>query len=92
MEAVSGLKSRLNEGQHFTSPFRYSCRLKDASTGMTDQRILLVDDEQNWCVWCRKSLTATGFDVVATGNGREAIQKVALGQPDLILLDIVLTD
>lgn len=59
---------------------------------MSDQRILLVDDEPKLVRLVWEVLTATGFDVVATGNGREAIQKVALEQPDLILLDIVLTD
>jgi len=59
---------------------------------MSDQRILLVDDEPKLVRLVWEVLTATGFDVVATGNGREAIQKVALEQPDLILLDIVLAD
>lgn len=59
---------------------------------MLDQRILIVDDEPKLVRLVWEVLTATGFEVTATGRGREAIQKVALEQPDLILLDIVLAD
>jgi two-component system KDP operon response regulator KdpE len=59
---------------------------------MSEQRILLVDDEPKLVRLVWEVLTATGFDVITTGSGREAVQKVALEQPDLILLDIVLTD
>lgn len=59
---------------------------------MSQQRILLVDDEPKLVRLVWEVLTATGFDVVTTTSGREAVQKVALEQPDLILLDIVLAD
>ncbi|HET6444837.1 MAG TPA: response regulator transcription factor [candidate division Zixibacteria bacterium] len=59
---------------------------------MSEQRILLVDDEPKLVRLVWEVLTATGFDVIATGSGREAVQKVALEQPDLVLLDIVLAD
>ncbi len=59
---------------------------------MKNQRILLVDDEPKLVRLVWEVLTATGFEVIATGRGREAVQKVALEQPDLVLLDIVLAD
>ena len=59
---------------------------------MSEQRILLVDDEPKLVRLVWEVLTATGFEVIATGSGREAVKKVALEQPDLILLDIVLAD
>jgi len=59
---------------------------------MSEQRILLVDDEPKLVRLVWEVLTATGFDVIVTGSGHEAVQKVALEQPDLILLDIVLAD
>ena len=59
---------------------------------MSEQRILLVDDEPKLVRLVWEVLTATGFDVIATGSGHEVVQKVALEQPDLILLDIVLAD
>lgn len=59
---------------------------------MSEQRILLVDDEPKLVRLVWEVLTATGFEVISTGSGREAVQKAALEQPDLILLDIVLAD
>ena len=59
---------------------------------MSEQRILVVDDEPKLMRLVWEVLTATGFSVITTGSGREAIQKAALEQPDLILLDIVLAD
>ncbi len=59
---------------------------------MSKQRILVVDDEPKLLRLVWEVLTATGFEVLTTGSGREAIQQAALEQPDLILLDIVLAD
>ncbi|MCB0018046.1 MAG: response regulator transcription factor [Anaerolineales bacterium] len=57
----------------------------------TEQKILTVDDEPKLIRLVREVLTATGYKVYTTGNGREAIELVALEKPDLVLLDIVLT-
>ena len=59
---------------------------------MSNQRILIVDDEPKLVRLVWEVLTASGFDVIATGRGREAISKIALEQPDLVLLDVVLAD
>jgi len=59
---------------------------------MSKQRILLVDDEPKLVRLVWEVLTATGFDVITTGSGREAVKKVAIEPLDLILLDIVLMD
>ena len=59
---------------------------------MSDRRILLVDDEPKLVRLVWEVLTATGFEVITTGSGREAVEKAAVEQPDLILLDIVLAD
>jgi two-component system KDP operon response regulator KdpE len=62
---------------------------------MTDQnppdaRILVVDDEPKLVRLLQEVLTATGYKVLSTGSGEEAIEIVALEQPDLVVLDIVL--
>lgn len=59
---------------------------------MTEARILIVDDEPKLVRLVREVLTATGFAVLAANRGRQAIEMVALEQPDLILLDILLAD
>jgi DNA-binding response OmpR family regulator len=57
---------------------------------MTKERILIVDDEPKLIYLVREILTATGFEVLLTCNGEHAVQMVAVEQPDLVLLDIVL--
>ncbi len=58
---------------------------------MTQSRILIVDDEPKLVRLVREVLTGTGYAVMSTGRGEDAIQMVALEQPDLVLLDIVLS-
>jgi two-component system KDP operon response regulator KdpE len=52
---------------------------------------LVVDDEPKLVRLVKEILLAKGFSVVSTGDGERAIEMVALEQPDLLLLDIVLT-
>jgi two-component system KDP operon response regulator KdpE len=59
---------------------------------MSTQKILVVDDEPKLVRLLWEVLTATGFEVVSTRSGREAVSLAALEQPDLILLDVVLAD
>jgi DNA-binding response OmpR family regulator len=59
---------------------------------MVDNRILVVDDDPKLVRLVREVLTATGYDVLATGSGEQAIELVALEQPNLVLLDIMLSD
>ncbi len=59
---------------------------------MTQTRILIVDDEPKLVRLVREVLSATGYAVLSTGSGANAIKLTALEQPDLVLLDIVLSD
>jgi two-component system KDP operon response regulator KdpE len=54
-------------------------------------RILLVDDEPRLIHLVRAVLGAKGYEVLTAVSGEHAIEMTALEQPDLILLDIVLT-
>lgn len=54
--------------------------------------VLVVDDEPKLVRLVREVLTATGYKVLSTSKGGSAIELVALEQPDLLLLDIVLAD
>ena len=58
---------------------------------MSKNRILIVDDEPKLVHLVREVLSAVGFEVLAACSGEQAIEMAALEQPDLILLDIVLT-
>lgn len=52
------------------------------------KRILIVDDELPIQRVLRKNLLMEGYDVLVAENGTEALEMVALHQPDLILLDL----
>jgi len=58
---------------------------------MSEAKILVVDDEPKLVRLVREVLTATGFAVMSTGSGENAIEMAALERPDLIVLDIVLS-
>lgn len=57
---------------------------------MTTSEILIVDDEPKLVRLAQEILLATGFAVLTAVNGQQAVEMVALEQPDLILLDIML--
>jgi two-component system KDP operon response regulator KdpE len=57
---------------------------------MSEGSILIVDDEPKLVRLVSEVLTATGFSVLTTANGKQAIELTAVEQPDLIVLDIVL--
>jgi len=56
------------------------------------QKVLVVDDEPKLVRLVKEVLTATGFDVISVSDGNSAIEAIAMENPDLVLLDIVLAD
>jgi two-component system, OmpR family, KDP operon response regulator KdpE len=51
-------------------------------------KVLAVDDEPQILRAIRTSLTARGHDVVTAPNGETALDIVAAGEPDLMILDL----
>jgi len=51
-------------------------------------RILLVDDSDMVITTMRELLTYNGFEVETARNGLQALEKVPVVQPDIILMDI----
>lgn len=56
------------------------------------QRILVVDDDPRLIRLVREVLMAAGYEVLTSAAGEKAIEAVAVQQPALVLLDIVLND
>jgi CheY-like chemotaxis protein len=55
------------------------------------KRIVLVDDEKDFCYFMQKTLEASGeFDVQTSSEGQEAIKMIKANRPDLILLDVMM--
>jgi DNA-binding response OmpR family regulator len=54
------------------------------------ETILVVDDELRLVRLVREVLTAVGYRVLSANDGEEALATLAVEQPDLVLLDIML--
>ncbi|MCD6336199.1 MAG: response regulator [Candidatus Latescibacterota bacterium] len=50
--------------------------------------ILLVEDDPKEQVLYRAELRNEGYDVILASDGREALEKMQQGMPDLVILDI----
>jgi two-component system KDP operon response regulator KdpE len=57
-----------------------------------EQCILIVDDDPRILRLVREVLSALGYQILARTTGEEAIKAVALEDPDLVILDILLGD
>ncbi len=55
-------------------------------------RILVVDDETQILRMLRVTLTGNGYKVLTAATGEEALDLLAVEQPDLVLLDLMLPD
>ncbi|MGB0112354.1 MAG: response regulator transcription factor [Ilumatobacteraceae bacterium] len=59
---------------------------------MPGQHLLVVDDEDNLRTMLAAALQHHGFEVTTAENGRRALELVPEVRPDLILLDVMMTD
>jgi two-component system KDP operon response regulator KdpE len=55
-------------------------------------RVLIVDDEPQIVRALRVNLAARSYDVIAAGNGKQALEAVAQQHPDVVILDLGLPD
>jgi two-component system KDP operon response regulator KdpE len=58
----------------------------------TEQRILIVDDDPRIIRLVREVLSAVGYDVIVRTDGVQAIEAIAIEQPDLVVLDILMDE
>jgi two-component system phosphate regulon response regulator PhoB len=56
------------------------------------QTILVIEDEDDLREVVAYNLKREGFEVLATGSGREGLNKARVRAPDLVLLDLMLPD
>ena len=59
---------------------------------MSNIKVLIVDDEPNIRDLLATSLRFAGFSIHAVGNGADAVAAAERGEPDIILLDVMLPD
>ena len=56
------------------------------------KRILVVDDEPDFCAIVQGQLENEGFEVDVAYNGVEGIEKVQANPPDAIVLDVMMPE
>ncbi len=55
------------------------------------EKILIVDDEEDFCYFVKKNLEAiSNYEIITATRGRKGIQIARKEKPDLILLDIMM--
>ena len=64
--------------------------VKEQGRNMAIRKILIVDDSPTERHVLNDMLTKSGFEVVASDNGEDAILKAKQVKPDLILMDVVM--
>jgi DNA-binding response OmpR family regulator len=57
---------------------------------MSQKTILIADDEPNIVISLEYLLQRDGYRVVVARDGQEALDAIAAGPPDLVLLDVML--
>jgi two-component system KDP operon response regulator KdpE len=59
---------------------------------MSNERVLVVDDEQPIRRFLRVTLTSQAYTVIEAASGQEALSVAATQKPDIIILDLGLPD
>jgi len=60
---------------------------------MDKKKVLIIDDEENFCKLVKKNIEQAGeFEVSIATNGVDGIKSARKIKPDLILLDIVMPE
>ena len=57
---------------------------------MTATRVLVIDDEAPIRLLCRVNLEAAGMQVIEAADGVTGIEQAQSGEPDVILLDVMM--
>ncbi len=59
----------------------------------TVTRVIIIDDEKDFCFFVKQNLEATGeFEVLTAYDGVQGIELIKTTRPDLVLLDIVMPE
>jgi twitching motility two-component system response regulator PilH len=75
---------------HAPKPARDHAGAGKQGRAMAIRKILIVDDSPTERHVLNDMLTKAGYEVVASDNGEDAIQKARQVRPDLILMDVVM--
>ncbi|RYC29626.1 response regulator [Lichenibacterium minor] len=84
-----GLAASLGAADYMLKPVRRD-RLTQVMAGFRSSEggVLIVEDDANLRLHVRSLLEDEGWTVADAGNGREALEQVALRRPEVVLLDL----
>lgn len=54
--------------------------------------VLIIDDDSDFVRAIQALLESSGYKVRSAGNGRDGLQQAKILEPDLILLDVIMTE
>ena len=58
---------------------------------MATAKILIVDDDPDFVEYTRTVLESAGYQVVSAGNSDQGMRMLAREQPDLVVLDVIMS-
>jgi two-component system alkaline phosphatase synthesis response regulator PhoP len=56
------------------------------------KKVLVVDDDVDFCEATKLLLDSKGYEVVLAHDGKEGLEKVRAGRPDLVILDVMMPE
>lgn len=54
--------------------------------------VLIIDDDRDYVSAITALLESAGYRVISAGNGRDGVQEAKVHKPDVILLDVMMTE
>jgi len=57
---------------------------------MSNNKVLVIDDDARFLRMVEQVLTRKGYEVLAAGSGQEGLKLLFNHRPDLVLLDVVM--
>jgi len=56
------------------------------------QKVLLVDDDIEFCEATKLLLESNGYEVITAHDGKEGLAKVRAEKPDIVILDVMMPE
>lgn len=79
-------------GNHSSLRHHSIAEIRQEIKNMDKKKILVVDDEEAIAEFIEINLVRSGFEVIKAFCGEEALKKIEIDDPDLVVLDIMMPD
>jgi two-component system alkaline phosphatase synthesis response regulator PhoP len=56
------------------------------------KKVLVVDDDVDFCEATKLLLDSKGYEVILAHDGKEGLEKVRAARPDLVILDVMMPE